>query len=236
MFDIVIPVFNEAYRLPATMDLIASYAKKNGQVGRIILVDDHSTDSTAEVINYWVKEMPTVVTATSAGKGKGSAVQTGMLLSEAEYTLFTDADLSTPIECVENLLEAMTDTGVDLAIGSRHVSGSVVEGRTALRGLMSWGVNKLDRILLGNAVRDSQCGFKLFNRRARETVFPRQTIEGFGFDMELLAIARLRALKILEVPVVWKHEAQSRIRPFSDSLEIFKDMLQIRSNIKRHIY
>ena len=232
MFDIVIPVFNEENRLPKTLGVLIDYAARTGKVGKIIIVDDHSTDGTAALAREWSAKNATIVCLTSAAKGKGSAVKTGMLTSRADFTLFSDADLSTPIECAETLLTSIQD----IAIASRHVPGSRVTGQDGLRKLMSWGVNMLDHLVLGNDVKDSQCGFKLFSRRARQIIFPRQTIDGFAFDMELLTIARLHALKVIEVPVTWVHNTESRVRAVSDSLNIFREMLRIRRNILQKKY
>ena len=230
-FDIIIPVFNEESRLPKTLGLVTRYAAEKGTVGKIIIVDDHSTDSTKVVIADWMSRFPSIVTMESGMKGKGGAVKTGMLSSQAPYALFTDADLSTPIECVEGLFKAVETGEYDVAIGSRHLKESVVTGQSGPRKLLSWGVNLLDHIVLGNDVRDSQCGFKLFSQKAREAIFSRQTVAGFGFDMELLTIARIHGFKVAEIPVSWVHNKQSRVRAIVDSLKIFREMLHIRMKI-----
>lgn len=228
-YSIVIPAYNEAERLGATLDKILEYVQAKKMSVEVVVANDGSRDSTAEIVNSCAARNPIVRLVENPGnRGKGYSVRNGMLHARGQILLFSDADLSSPIEESEKLFAAL-NAGSDVAIGSRWVRAELQTQRQPLyRQLFGRVFNLLLRITLGLKFKDTQCGFKAFNRKAAELLFPRQRIDRWGFDPELLFLAKRFGLKVSEVPVAWAHSPGTRISPLTDGLKMFVEMLRIR--------
>lgn len=196
------------------------------------MVDDGSRDGTAAVAERFHAHDKRVSLLSNPGnRGKGYSVRHGMLAGQYEWVLFSDADLSTPIEELDNLYNACLKHRCDIAIASRAIDRSLIEERQSLlREFGGRGMNLVMRMIVGLNVADTQCGFKLFSRKAAQDIFPLQTIDGFGFDPELLFIARKLGYRFCEVPARWKHVEGTKVRLIRDSLRMVSDFLRIRRN------
>ncbi len=226
--SVIIPAYNEESRIPATLEAAAGCLEGRCSY-EIVVVDDGSTDGTAEVCRSFFKKNPCGrVLENPRNRGKGCSVRRGMMSAEGEYCLFSDADMSTPIEEVEKLLAA-ADEGFDIAIGSRGLPGSDIRvHQPLLRESMGKCFNLLVRLLAVRGIRDTQCGFKLFKRECARDVFGRSRLDGFSFDVEALMVARLLGYSIKEVPVVWNNSPASRVSVVRDPLRMFGDLFLIR--------
>ena len=228
-YSIVIPAFNEGTRLGATLEKVLSYIAQHECDAEIIVVNDGSRDNTADLVRSLADRNPSLRLVENPGnRGKGYSVRQGMLSARGRVILFTDADLSSPIEEVPKLLQALAD-GADIAIGSRWLRPELQTQRQPLhRQLFGRIFNLLLRITLGLQFRDTQCGFKAFRRRAVQTIFPLQKIERWGFDPEILFLARKFGFSVEEVPVAWGHSGATRIHPLVDGTRMFLEMLRVR--------
>jgi dolichyl-phosphate beta-glucosyltransferase len=236
-YSIIIPAYNEGARLGATLEKVLAYVKERGWDAEVIAVNDGSSDNTAEIIRGWAEKNPRLKLVENPGnRGKGYSVRNGMLHAQGEILLFTDADLSSPIAEAGKLFAAIAD-GADIAIGSRWLRSDLQTQRQPLyRQFFGRIFNLLLRITLGLNFKDTQCGFKAFTRRAAKTIFPLQKIERWGFDPELLYLARKFGFKVIEVPVSWAHREGTRISPLRDGPAMFLEMLKIRWNAVRGKY
>jgi len=227
--SIVIPAFNEATRLSKTLERVLDFLSKQDWNVEVVVVDDGSTDETADIVRAYAKKTRIIRLLSNPGnRGKGFSVRNGVLNAAGDIVLFTDADLSAPIEEATKLLDAI-DSGADIAIGSRWLRSDLQTRRQSLaRQALGRVFNGLLRILLGLEFKDTQCGFKAFRAEAAQALFPRQRIEGWGFDPELLFLARKFGYKVAEVPVVWAHDDRTRINPLADGSRMVADMLRIR--------
>jgi dolichyl-phosphate beta-glucosyltransferase len=223
--SVVIPAYNEALRLPATLDRVHAHLAARGVAHEILVVDDGSSDATSEVARA-AGDLVRVLRH-EPNRGKGYAVRRGMLAATGERRLMTDADLSTPIEELAKL-EAEIDRGFDIAIGSRAVAGARIEvHQPAYREAMGRLFNLLVQALLLPGLADTQCGFKLFTAAAAETSFAACRLDGFSFDVEALYVARRRGLRVAEVPIVWRNDAATRVG-LGGGGAAFADLLRIR--------
>jgi glycosyltransferase involved in cell wall biosynthesis len=195
----------------------------------IVVVDDGSRDSTAEIVREYGRRHPIVRLVENPGnRGKGFSVRNGMLSSSGDIRLFSDADLSSPIHEAGKLFAAIA-AGADVAIGSRWLRAELqTERQPLVRQLFGRAYNLLLRLLFGVRFKDTQCGFKAFTRVAAEQIFPRQRIERWGFDPELLFLARQAKLRVAEVAVEWAHDERSKIHPLRDGMRMFVDLLRVR--------
>ncbi|MGB4704912.1 MAG: dolichyl-phosphate beta-glucosyltransferase [Candidatus Saccharicenans sp.] len=234
--SIVIPAFNEEKRIGFTLFLIKDYLESRKIEAEVILVDDGSQDRTAEVAREVMADYPRFrLIQLPVNRGKGAAVRTGMLEASGELILFTDADLSTPIEEMEKLLPLARE-GYQVVIGSRALPGSEIKKRQGwLRERMGKFFNLLVRLLVLRGFRDTQCGFKLFQREAARNVFSRLQTDGFAFDVEALVLALSAGYRVAEVPVVWINHPESRVRLFRSSLKMFCELLKIRQRKKSEL-
>jgi dolichyl-phosphate beta-glucosyltransferase len=230
-YSIIIPAYNEGARVGATLERVLAYVDEQGWDAEVIAVDDGSRDDTAETIRGYAKNNPRLRLLQNPGnRGKGYSIRNGMLHAQGEIMLFSDADLSSPIEEAGKLFAAISE-GADIAIGSRWLCSDVqTQRQSAFRQLLGRVFNLSLRIILGLNFKDTQCGFKAFTRRAAQTIFPLQTIERWGFDAELLYLARKFGLKVEEVPVAWAHSEGTRINPLRDGIQMFVETLKIRWN------
>lgn len=226
--SIVIPAYNEAARIGATIKAILSYMGKKGHKFEIIVVDDGSKDGTAEVAKEAGSDLVRVVVL-ETNQGKGGAVRKGILEARYPAVLFTDADLSTPISDIEKLLPHLGP--YDVVIGSRNMPDSnITKKQPWLRSRLGKTFPLLVRALVLPGIRDSQCGFKLLSRKAVEAIAPLMTINDFGFDVEMLFLARRSGLQIKEVGVTWANAEGSKVHPIRDSRRMLADLFKIRMN------
>ena len=227
--SVVIPAYNEEKRLPQSLETVLGFLKKQSYGSEIIVSDDGSQDRTVALAKELLKDFPHQVLVTPQNRGKGHAVRQGMLAATGAYVLFTDADLSTPIEEVARLL-AHLEKDQDVVIGSRALPGSQVEiHQNFLRETMGKVFNLVAQLWAFKGVHDSQCGFKCFRREAAQKLFSLQKLDGFSFDVEIVYLAQKLGLRLLELPVIWRNSAQSRVQVLRDPLVMFWDVLRIRS-------
>jgi dolichyl-phosphate beta-glucosyltransferase len=228
--SIVIPSFNEEARLPVTLADISAYIRASKRVTEVIVVDDGSTDRTADVANSFRGEIQRLrVIANKTNRGKGYSVRHGMLEARGRIVLFTDADLSAPIAEADKLIAALGDH--DVAIGSRALNRSLISvHQSVFREYAGIIFNLIVRTILRLPFVDTQCGFKAFHRDRCRVIFQQQRIERFGFDPELLYLARHHGLSAVEIPVRWAHSPATKVSMFRDSIQMFLDVFIIRWN------
>lgn len=230
-YSIVIPAYNESARISATLEKIASYVAEKRWHVEVIVVDDGSRDATVEMVRQLMGKYGMVRLLENPGnRGKGYSVRNGMLHASGEILLFSDADLASPIEEAQHLFRALAD-GADVAIGSRWVRAELQTRRQPLyRQIMGRIFNLVQRLFLGLRFKDTQCGFKAFTRKAAQSIFPLQRTERWGFDPELLFLARKFGFKVQEVPVGWAHREGTKLNPILDGVRMFMDVARIRWN------
>lgn len=228
-YSIIIPAYNESQRIAASLDKIIAYTSEQQWMTEILVVNDGSRDNTRDIVREYAKTHPQVRLIENPGnRGKGYTVRNGMSQATGEIVLFTDADLSSPIQESKKLFAAI-QAGADVAIGSRWLQAELQTERQPLhRQVFGRIFNLLLRIILGLKYKDTQCGFKAFTRKAALSLFPRQRIERWGFDPELLFLSQKYGLNIAEVPVEWAHDDRSKINPVVDGFKMFTEMLRIR--------
>lgn len=227
--SIIIPAYNEEKRIIHTIMKVKDYCEKNFNKYEIIIVDDGSTDNTKEALFHIFKDDNTIKFITyEKNRGKGYAVKKGAFISEGNFTLITDADLSTPIEEVEKLFMYI-NKGYDIVIGSRALKDSeILIKQPWWRRFMGRVFNKLVRIIINLDYLDTQCGFKLFKGGIAKSLFNKAKINRFAFDVEVLYLAKRNDYSVIEVPVRWLNSPYSKVKPIKDSLECFKDLIKIK--------
>lgn len=229
--SIVIPAYNESARIDATLREVVRCIRAEGWNAEVIVVNDGSTDSTARQVLDFAATAPEVRLLENPGNhGKGYSVRHGLLQALGDVVMFTDADLSAPIHEAVRLFAAIGE-GADIAIGSRWLDSSRQIHRQPLyRQFFGRCFNLITRLVMGLRFQDTQCGFKAFTRDAAQTVFQLQTIEGWGFDPEILFIGSKRGLRIVEVAVSWGHDERTRISYLRDGFHMLREMAIIRWN------
>jgi dolichyl-phosphate beta-glucosyltransferase len=226
--SIVIPAYNEQERLGPTLDKVLNFVRQRGWRAEVIVVDGASQDHTADLAQGYVQSHGIRLIRNTTNRGKGYCVRKGVMEARGRIILFTDADLSAPIEEAPKLLEAL-DAGADIAIGSRWMRSDLQRKRQSpARQVLGRAFNLLLRMVLTLDFKDTQCGFKAFRRRAAGAVFARQKIERWGFDPEILFLAKRADFKVAEVPVFWAHDSRTRIHPIADGLRMVCEILRIR--------
>jgi len=234
--SIITPSYNEESRLPATLERIAAYLLTYGREAEVLVVDDGSKDGTAAVAESFRSKIPRLrVVSNGVNRGKGYSVRYGMQEARGRIALFTDADLSAPIEEAGKLLGALETN--DVAIGSRAMDRSLISvHESPFREFAGIIFNKIVRSVLWLPFVDTQCGFKAFRRERCGVIFEQQTIERFGFDPELLYLARHHGLRAVEIPVRWGHSPATKVSMLHDSIQMFIDVFTIRWNALRGRY
>jgi dolichyl-phosphate beta-glucosyltransferase len=232
--SIIIPAFNEEKRLGATIFRIRDYfiARSPAVAGlEILVIDDGSSDATVRVAQDSARTVPCLrVLSNPHNRGKGYSVRRGMLEARGRLALFTDADLSSPIQECERLFAAI-EAGNAVAIGSRAIDRSLITVRQSrFREIAGVIFNRFVRVITGLDIEDTQCGFKVFRLPECRVIFEQQRIEGFGFDPEILFLAWRHGLRIAEVPVSWAHDPATKVHVYGDSFLMFVELLRVRLN------
>lgn len=230
-FSVVIPAYNEGVRIPSALEAVVNCIRTRGWSAEVVVVNDGSTDGTARVVKEFAAGAPEVRLLENPGnRGKGYSVRNGLLHSFGDVVMFTDADLSAPMEEAEGLFDAIAE-GADIAIGSRWLERTRQTIRQPFyRQFFGRCFNAVTRVVMGLPYADTQCGFKAFTRSAAQTVFQLQTIDRWGFDPEILFIALKRGFRIAEVPVSWAHDERTRMSYLKDGLRMLQDIAQVRWN------
>jgi glycosyltransferase involved in cell wall biosynthesis len=236
LVSIVIPAFNEASRIGNSIAQIDAFVKGVPYTIEVIIVDDGSIDGTSDVVASSQSPFMRVV-RNSANHGKGYSVRQGVLEANGEWVLFSDADLSAPIDQLDKLLQVAIADSADIVIGSRAVDRKYIEKhQSSFREFGGILFNQIVKLLLGLELQDTQCGFKLFRREKTRVLFEKQTTPGFGFDPEILFLASRHQLRIREVPVRWSHSEGSKVHFLRDGARMFTDLVRIRWNHLRGKY
>ncbi|MBI1950107.1 MAG: glycosyltransferase family 2 protein [Acidobacteria bacterium] len=231
--SIVIPAFNEAFRIRASLAAAADYLARAGTAGELLVVDDGSADETAALVEAFAASRapgaPAVrLLKNGRNRGKGYSVKHGVLLAEGELVLISDADFSTPITDLPLLLRPVEKDGYGIAIGSRALKESRVEiHQAAWREAMGRAFNRLVRALTGLPFRDTQCGFKLMRRQEVLPLFRAARIERFAYDVEILYLARKAGIRVAEVPVLWRNASGTKVNALWDPLDMLKDIVRV---------
>ncbi len=235
LLTIIIPAYNEELRLPVTLPEVVSFAESRDYPVEVLVVDNASTDRTAEIVRQIASAHPILSLSSQPIRGKGAAVRKGIFESHGAYMFICDADLAMPIEEVSKFLPPHL-SDYDVAIASREAPGAVRYNEPWYRHLMGRVFNLIVRLLAVPGIQDTQCGFKCFRREAALDLFSVQTIDGWAFDVEILHIALLRGYRIVEVPINWYYGAHSRVRPLRDSFNMLREVLRIRRRSRAGYY
>jgi dolichyl-phosphate beta-glucosyltransferase len=229
VISVVVPAFNERQRIPATLDRLRAYLDDSGEEYEVIVADDGSSDATVEYVQGVTQTWPQLtIVALERNQGKGAAVRAGMLRARGDTRLFTDADLSTPIEELPRLRTRLGGA-CQVAIASRAVPGSTIDvHQPGRREMMGRTYNRLLQLVALPGLHDTQCGFKVFTAEAAVTCFQPLRTKGFGFDAEVLLRARRHGWEIAEVPVRWSHRDDSRVSALRDSGMVLFDLVRLR--------
>lgn len=230
--SIIIPALNEEGRLPKTLHRIHAYLSARHLRAEVLVVDDGSRDNTRKIVEDLTGRFPEVrLISNGRHCGKGFSVRHGMLEARGEIALFSDADLSAPIEEADKLVAALREGHYDGAIGSRAIDRGLIEvHQSRLRELAGIIFNHVARSVTGVRFADTQCGFKAFRHERARILFEQQRIQGFGFDPEILFLARRHGLRVVEIPVRWAHHRGTKVNVFTDGVRMLFGLLAIRWN------
>jgi glycosyltransferase involved in cell wall biosynthesis len=233
--SIIIPAYNEALRLPASLKQVEDFVAAQSYPVEVIVVNNNSRDATPQIAREFALVHAYARALDEPRQGKGAAVRTGMLAAQGEYLFMCDADFSMPIDEINKFLPPAVDA-YDVAIASREAPGARRIGEPEYRHLMGRVFNFIVRTLAIPKVQDTQCGFKVFRRAAAREVLPLQTIDGWGFDVEILFIALRHGFKLIEIPITWYYRPQTKINPVQDSVNMFVEVMRVRINGWRGVY
>lgn len=232
--SIVIPAYNEADRIVPSLEQVAAWVASQERVVEVIVANDGSVDATPDLVRQYQASHPWLRLLDLPHRGKGHAVKQGMLAATGQWRFLADADLSMPIAWVEGFLPPAYP-GVDVVIGSREAPGARRIGEPSSRHINGRLANFIIRVVAVPGIDDTQCGFKLFSAAAAQALFSRQTQDGFGFDVEILFLARKLGYQVREHPIDWYYMANSKVR-FSDNIRTFRETLAVRWNDLRGRY
>jgi dolichyl-phosphate beta-glucosyltransferase len=232
--SIIIPAHNEQNRLPGTLEKIFHFLEQQSFPSEVIVVENGSTDHTHQVAQEFLKQHANLRVLQSA-KGKGSAVQHGVLAAQGEYRFMCDADLSMPVEEIVKFIPPKLQN-FDIAIASREARGAVRFNEPSYRHWGGRGINFLIQALILPGLNDTQCGFKCFRGEVAEDLFRRQTMHGWSFDIEVLYIARRHGYHIVEIPIHWYHFSDSKVSALRDAMRMISDIFLIHANARRGLY
>jgi len=226
LISVIIPAYNESLRISKTLNKILSFIEDNNEYDfEVIVVNDGSNDNTNEVVLSFAN---VILIDNKVNKGKGSVIRQGMLSAQGDYLLFSDADLSTPIEELEKLLSFIKD--FDIVIGSRALQNDLIkEHQPFYREIMGKTFNLFVQLLVVKGIKDTQCGFKLFKNEVAKKIFGSSKIDGFSFDVETIYLASKFRFKVKEVPVLWFNDDRSKVDPIKDSIKMFRELLVIKN-------
>ena len=233
-FSIVIPAHNEQNRLPSTLEDIFHFLKQQSFSSEVIVVENGSTDNTLAIAQRFAEQHENLRVLQSE-KGKGAAVQRGMLAATGDYRFMCDADLSMPVEEIVKFIPPKLQD-FDIAIASREAKGAVRFNEPSYRHWGGRGINFLIQTLILPGLNDTQCGFKCFRAEVAKDIFSRQTLHGWSFDIELLYIARRHGYRVVEIPIHWHHFSDSKVSALRDALDMIKDIFRIHANARRGLY
>lgn len=231
-YSIIVPAYNEAQRIGESLERMLAYISASRWSAEIIVVNDGSKDNTAEIVTDFSRRNPLVRLVENPGnRGKGYSVRNGMLNASGQVLMFTDADLSSPIEEAAKIFAPIESGQADVTIGSRYLKSQMQTRKQPFyRRLLGRAFNGALRLVLGLSYVDTQCGFKAFSRKAALTIFPAMKIERWGFDPEILFLAERYGLRVEEVPVHWAHDHRSKISPVRDGTRMLGELLKVRMN------
>jgi dolichyl-phosphate beta-glucosyltransferase len=235
LLSIIIPAFNEEHRLPDSLRRVLDFLGTQPYASEVIVVDNGSQDGTSTIVEQIMQGHPSLRLIREPARGKGLAVRRGMLETEGDFRFICDADLSMPIENVNDFLPPKLED-FDIAIASRELPGAVRYNEPAYRHWVGRGFNLLVRLLAVPQFHDTQCGFKCFRAEASKDLFSIQRLQGWSFDVEVLFLALKHGYRVVEVPIPWYFNPDSRVRLVRDSIEMFTDLIKIRTNWRRGIY
>jgi dolichyl-phosphate beta-glucosyltransferase len=234
--SIIIPAYNEAERLPEALQALLDFLDHQPYRSEVLVIENGSTDQTWQIATEFAQRYPCIIQAKqSVQRGKGLAVRLGMLAAQGEYRFMCDVDFSMPVGEINRFLPPALE-GADIAIASREAPGSVRYNEPYYRHLVGRVYNWMIRLLALPGLQDTQCGFKCFRGAVAQEIFPLQTRAGWSFDVEILFIARLRGYRIVELPIPWYFDDQSKVRVLQDSLHMATDLLSIRWKAMRGFY
>ena len=233
--SIVVPAFNEESRIGATLDDLSRFLAAQPWQWEVRVVDDGSADSTCRIVEDWQGREPNIVLQREPHRGKGGAVKAGLLASTARFRFICDADLSMPVGELPRFLPPQL-ADFDVAIGSREGVGARRVGEPMIRHVAGRIFNYAVQRLTIPGINDTQCGFKMFTGAAADAIFPHVTVDGWAFDIEVLSIARARAMRIVEVPIEWHYRRASQLSLVRDGASMFRELLRIRAKASRGDY
>ncbi len=233
--SIIVPAYNEEMRLPRCLEHLAGYIAGLDRAIDVIVVENGSTDGTANVVRSYQRTMPYLRLVQVAGRGKGWAVRAGMLAGTGDYLMFCDADFSMPVNDIDRFL-AVLDDGAPIVIASRELPSSRRYDEPARRHAMGRLYNRVVQALVIDGIDDTQCGFKAFQRPVARDLFGLQRTPGWAFDAEILYLARRRGYAVSQLPIDWYYDGDSRVRQMSASLSMIGETLRIRAYAALHLY
>ncbi len=242
--SLVIPAYNEAHRLPDSLGKIIDYGRGFAFDWEVVVVVECSQDETLELARrLTAKQANFRILDNKVHRGKGYAIRCGVLQARGDFIFYMDADLSVPLREIETFLAYFEgQPEVDVLVGNRqHLQSRITRKQTWLRRSMGQTFNRILRLSVGVPLRDTQCGFKAFRRKAAQSIFRHQKIDGFAFDVEVLLLAERLGYKIADLPVEWINSPESRVRLVRDSFSMLRDAMQVRRTIetelrkKRHV-
>jgi len=234
-FSIIIPAFNEERRLPRTLEQVFLFLQEQNYSAEVLVVENGSSDNTVQVAQQYAEKHPNLYVLTEKNKGKGNAIRRGMLEAHGQYRFMCDVDLSMPIEELKKFIPEENQR-LEIAIASREAEGAVRYNEPEYRHFGGRLINLAIRVLILPGLNDTQCGFKCFRADIAEDIFSSQTISGWSFDIELLYIARKRGYQILEVPIHWYFDAETKLRAVNDAIRMLRDIFLIHWNNIRGRY